>query len=200
MKKAWDEEYYSDTILTVSSVMVCAHDDDISPNGRGMPSQRHWLMISEPGDDNIVPCPKNNRIAPLDGNAAEGPTNGGGADNVMAGAAIYVLYKLTCGCGESPTSGLVPQRVSREPGGHRAAVVFSSRLFGGIIGDQRCTGTRMRKSPDTMPWPAPFWTSARAYKAEALPPLACNGDAMCTASTFDDRPSSCSIPTARPSP
>ncbi|KAL3810747.1 hypothetical protein ACHAXA_008560 [Cyclostephanos tholiformis] len=103
---------YQDVMLTVFSVTSCVRD--MTPK---IPSQRHWLLISSPGDGN------EDRLT------RDPPNHSLGGDSVNGGASTDILFELTCG--ENPVAGLVPQRIAKEEGGRRVAVMFSSGFFGG---------------------------------------------------------------------
>jgi hypothetical protein len=103
---------YQDVMLTVFSVTSCVRD--LTPT---IPSQRHWLLISTPGDGDIDKLTQHPLNHPL------------GGDTVHGGASTDILFELTCG--ENPVAGLVPQRIAKEEGGRRVAVMFSSGFFGG---------------------------------------------------------------------
>ena len=97
-----------DVMLTVFSTTSCTKD--MSPP---VLSKRHWLLISSPGD------------ATSDVTI----TNSLSVDAGHGGASTDILFELTCA--ENPIAGLVPQRIAKEDGGRRVAVMFSSGYFGG---------------------------------------------------------------------
>jgi hypothetical protein len=107
---------YRDAILTVFSVTSCVKD--MTPT---IPSQRHWLLISSPGDGNIDGLIRVPPYHPVE--------HSPGGDAVNGGASTDILFEITCG--ENPVAGLVPQRIAKEEGGRRVSVMFSSGFFGG---------------------------------------------------------------------
>ena len=103
---------YHDSVLSVFTTSTCGPGEGGAPP---VPSQRHWLMISSPGDTRADVKPSRD---PSDGGAVE-----------VTSATTDVLFELTCG--ESPSAGLVPGRVVREDAGRRVAVLFAPGFLGG---------------------------------------------------------------------
>lgn len=130
---------YQDAVLTVYSVNTCSKEsyaDDC--RNWSSPSQRNWLLITAPGDKTIDTLP---RIA-----IEEDTMN----DVERVSAVSDVLCELTCG--ENPLAGLTPERIAKEVGGRRAAVLFSSGYFGSNAnasadGSRRRTHTRISPNP-----------------------------------------------------
>eukprot|EP00956_Cyclotella_meneghiniana_P022269 scaffold41876_cov59-Cyclotella_meneghiniana.AAC.1 len=107
---------YEDAVLSVFSVNTCG-DSSIMQ----LPSQRHWLLISVPGDKPIGDLVKED--------ADDDNFNVSYRREAERGGAVpTVLCELTCA--ENPVSGLKPERITREDGGRRAAVLFTSGYFG----------------------------------------------------------------------
>ncbi|KAL7470716.1 hypothetical protein ACHAXS_010969 [Conticribra weissflogii] len=129
---------YQDTILSFFSIISCKRRG-VCNNGTekldgmpsvkplslkwSVPSQRHWLLLSSAGDITIEGLQRN-QVIDEDELMRDTPQN----DTVKAGATTDVLCELTCG--ENPVSGLVPERIVREFGGRRAAILFSQSYFG----------------------------------------------------------------------
>jgi len=143
MKPSKANNDHQDVMLTVFSVTTCrSRKEDESNNNQNwsiMPLQRHWLLISNPGD---------NSTTTMDDPVAKG-------DHVVKGGATTdILFELTCG--ENPMSGLVPQRIAKEMGGRRVAVMFSSGFFGGNFvydggsNNESRVRTHTRLSPDAV--------------------------------------------------
>ena len=136
---------YEDAILSVYSLNTCSKVHDLeSPNAKwGIPSQRNWLLITAPGDKPLGSL--------LQEEADDGNFNiSYQREAERAGAVSDILCELTCG--ENPVSGLVPERIVREDGGRRAAVLFTSSYFGSNMssdtsGRQRRTHTRIPTDP-----------------------------------------------------
>ncbi|KAL7540930.1 hypothetical protein ACHAXR_010494, partial [Thalassiosira sp. AJA248-18] len=157
------KEDYRDAVLTVFTVTVCesssAADRDeqqqsnMSSSWSRIPSQRHWLLISSPGDDTANTM-KNGLLQDSPNNLpqAAADNNNNDAAVVKAGATTDILFELTCG--ENPISGLVPTRIVKEVGGRRIAVVFSTGFFGGNYDDNddnNNNGGRVRTHTRTSP-------------------------------------------------
>ena len=136
---------YEDAVLSVFSLNTCSKVHDLeSPNTKwGFPSQRNWLLISAPGDKPLGSL--------LREEADDGNFNISYRREAERACAVSdVLCELTCG--ENPVAGLVPERIVREDGGRRAAVLFTSSFFGSNIssdasGRRRRTHTRIPTDP-----------------------------------------------------
>ncbi|KAL3788523.1 hypothetical protein HJC23_006561 [Cyclotella cryptica] len=136
---------YQDTVLTVFSINTCSKIRDDTPpmmQKWTIPSQRNWLLISAPGDRPIGSLLQDETDDNFDISYQRNAER--------SGAATTVVCELTCG--ENPVSGLVPERIVREDGGRRVAVLFSSSYFGNNATDassrpRRRTHTRVSTDP-----------------------------------------------------
>ena len=124
---------YRDSILSVFTVTTCAGQDGAAADP-SVPSQRHWLLMSSPGD------------TAADVESSPPSEDPDGAVVEMTSATTDVLFELTCA--ENPESGLAPGRVVRENSGRRVAVLFSPGFFGGGHGAEGDDPDRVRTRTD----------------------------------------------------
>ena len=115
---------YRDVMLSVFSVATCGKIAPPTTSRQinlSIPSLRHWLLISTPGDGEI------------DGVYRDHPNHSAGDIDrgkyaLKGGASNDILFELTCG--ENPVAGLIPISITKEVCGSRVAVMFSSGFFG----------------------------------------------------------------------
>ncbi|KAL7430349.1 hypothetical protein ACHAXH_002811 [Discostella pseudostelligera] len=142
--KAADTQEYSDVMLSVFSVATCGN---IAPpmtakdNSWSMPSLRHWLLISSPGDGESEGFFREPSSHLAGGELARGN------DAIKGGASTDILFELTCG--ENPVAGLIPTRIAKEDCGGRVAVMFSSGFFVGNAFSADDNNEQKRVRPQT---------------------------------------------------
>ncbi|KAL3780138.1 hypothetical protein ACHAWO_008198 [Cyclotella atomus] len=136
---------YEDTILTVFTTTQCSKVLNSNPSSIEFshPSQRNWLLMSAPGDAPVGSLIQDD----LDDDNFNVSYR---REAERGGSVSDVVCELTCG--ENSVSGLMPQRIVREDGGRRAAIMFASSYFGGNVGSdlskpRRRTHVRLSTDP-----------------------------------------------------
>jgi hypothetical protein len=118
---------YEDALLAVFTTTHCSKVMNSNSSGIefSQPSQRNWLLISAPGDAPVGSLIQDD----LDDDNFNISYR---REAERGGSVSDVVCELTCG--ENPVSGLVPERIAREDGGRRVAIMFASSYFGGNAG------------------------------------------------------------------